>query len=485
MSLKPLDKKELQHMELREYLIILRKYWILVVVTTVVGLAAGLGLSLLATPEYQSKTQLYVSVRSDGGSTGDLVQGANYSRQIVNSYVTVVSSSAVLDPVVEELNLDMTGAELANHVTAASPSDSALINITASSDSPEEAAAIANEIGESFKNVVQTQLEPEENGASPVSLTTTQDALVPKSPVSPNILLNLALGLLIGLAVGYGIAILRTVLDRRIHTTEDIEQITDKPLMGEIIDDPEVEKNRIVVASKPRSPRAETFRALRTNLQFLNIGSKKPVFVISSSTPAEGKSTTALNLAATLAQSGSSVVIVEGDLRLPAFAEYLDIEGGAGLTDVLIGRAELADVLQRWGRDPFYVLPAGRIPPNPSELLGSTEMEETLNTLKEQFDYVIIDAPPVLAVTDAVVLGKWATGLLMVVATGTTTKTELNDALQTLETAGSNVVGIVATMIPQKKPGRYSYGEYGYGAKTVEEIAGEQKSSAGKGGHAK
>lgn len=472
-------------MELREYLIILRKYWILVVVTTVVGLAAGLGLSLLATPEYQSKTQLYVSVRSDGGSTGDLVQGANYSRQIVNSYVTVVSSSAVLDPVVEELNLDMTGAELANHVTAASPSDSALINITASSDSPEEAAAIANEIGESFKNVVQTQLEPEENGASPVSLTTTQDALVPKSPVSPNILLNLALGLLIGLAVGYGIAILRTVLDRRIHTTEDIEQITDKPLMGEIIDDPEVEKNRIVVASKPRSPRAETFRALRTNLQFLNIGSKKPVFVISSSTPAEGKSTTALNLAATLAQSGSSVVIVEGDLRLPTFAKYLDIEGGAGLTDVLIGRAELADVLQRWGRDPFYVLPAGRIPPNPSELLGSTEMEETLNTLKEQFDYVIIDAPPVLAVTDAVVLGKWATGLLMVVATGTTTKTELNDALQTLETAGSNVVGIVATMIPQKKPGRYPYGEYGYGAKTVEEIAGQQKSSAGKGGHAK
>lgn len=341
-------------MELREYLLILRKYWVLIVVTTVVGLAAGLGLSFLMTPEYQSKTQLYVSVRSDG-STGDLMQGANYSRQIVNSYVTVVSSSAVLDPVVEELGLDMTSSQLANYVTASSPSDSALINITASSSEPEQAAKIAETVGESFKNVVLTQLEPEANGASPVSLTTTQDALVPQSPVSPNILINTALGVLLGFAVGFGVAILRTVLDRRIYSADEIAQVTDKPLMGEILDDPDVEQNRMVVATKPRSPRAETFRALRTNLQFLNIGSKKPVFVISSSTPAEGKSTTALNLAATLAQSGSSVVIVEGDLRLPAFAKYLDVEGGAGLTDVLIGRAELADVLQRWGRDPFYV----------------------------------------------------------------------------------------------------------------------------------
>ena len=324
-------------MELREYLLILRKYWALVVVTTVLGIAAALGLSWLATPEYQSKTQLYVSVRSDGGNTGDLVQGANYSRQIVNSYVSVVSSSAVLDPVVEELGLDMTGSQLADRITAASPSDSALIDITASSSSAEESAEIAEAVGESFKNVVQTQLEPEVNGASPISLTTTQNALVPKSPVSPNLLVNIALGLLIGLAVGYGAAILRTVLDRRIHTSEDLAKITAKPLLGEIIDDPEADKNRIILSTKPQSPRAESFRSLRTNLQFLNVGSKKRVFVITSSKPGEGKSTTTLNLAAAISQTGSSVVVVEGDLRLPTFAKSLDIEGGAGLTDVLIG----------------------------------------------------------------------------------------------------------------------------------------------------
>lgn len=463
-------------MELREYALILRKNWVLVVVTAILGLGVGAGATLLATPEYESRTQLYVSVRSDGGTSSDLVQGANYSRQIVNSYVAVVKTGVVLDPVVEQLQLDMTGAQLASYVNASSPADSALINITATSPSPEQSALIANAVGESFQEVVRTQLEPEtENGGSPVSLTTTQNALVPAAPVSPNVMINLALGLLVGLAVGYGIAILRTVLDRRIHSVHDIEQITDKPLLGGIIDDPDADNNRIIVNSMPHSPRAESFRALRTNLQFLNVGSKGRVFVVSSSNPSEGKSTTSLNLAATLAQTGSSVAVVEGDLRLPTFAEYLGIEGGAGLTDVLIGRVELEDVFQRWGKDPFYVLPAGRIPPNPSELLGSTEMEEIIETLKKQFDYVIIDAPPVLAVTDAAVLGKNAAGLLMVVATGSTTKQDLEGALQALDTAGINVFGVVATMVPSKGPDSYSYGQYGYGARPASELIDEAR----------
>ncbi|MCS5480806.1 polysaccharide biosynthesis tyrosine autokinase [Corynebacterium sp. YIM 101645] len=453
-------------MELREYADILRKNWVLVVIVTILGLGAGAGASLLATPEYQSRTQLYVSVRSDGGTTGELVQGANYSRQIVNSYVAVVKTGVVLDPVVEELQLDMTGAELASYVSAASPADSALINITAISPSAEQSALIANAVGESFQEVVRTQLEPEtENGASPVSLTTTQNALVPTSPISPNVMINLAVGLLVGLAVGYGIAILRTVLDRRIYSTQDIEQVTDKPVLGGIIDDPEVEKNRLIVHSQPHSPRAESFRALRTNLQFLNVGSKGRVFGITSPNPSESKSTTSLNLAFALAQTGSRVALVEGDLRLPSLSRYLEIEGAAGLTDVLIGRAEVDDVLQRWGQNEFYVLPAGRIPPNPSELLGSEEMEQLLRSLSERFDYVIVDAPPTLAVTDAAILGKMAAGLLMIIATGSTTKQDLEGALKALDTAGTNVFGVVATMVPAKKSGSYNYGygAYGYG----------------------
>ncbi|GAB3690287.1 polysaccharide biosynthesis tyrosine autokinase [Corynebacterium nasicanis] len=450
-------------MELREYALILRKHWVLVVVSTLIGLIAGAGASLLITPEYQSRTQLYVSVRSDGGNTGDLVQGATYSRQIVNSYVAVVTSSVVLDPVVEELNLDMSGAELAKFVSASSPADSALINIVATSPSAEQAAEIVNAVGASFREVVHTQLEPEVNGGSLVSLTPTQTGLVPEEPVSPNVPVNLALGLLAGLVIGFGIAVLRSVLDRRIYSHEDIENITQKPILGHIVDNANVRNERFVVQTRPNSPQAESYRTLRTNLQFLNTDAKGKVFAVTSAKPGEGKSTTSLNLALALAQTGARVVAVEGDLRLPVFGKYLGIEGGAGLTDVLIGRAELDDVLQRWGRDQFHVLPAGRIPPNPSELLGSDRMDALLQQLREEFDYVIVDAPPVLAVTDAAVLGKLASGLLVVLATGSSQKPELAEALRSLETAGANVYGIVATRMPAKKSGLYGYG---YGAYT-------------------
>lgn len=455
-------------MDIGEYALILRRKWVLVVAFSLLGLGAGAGASLLMTPEYRSQTQLYVSVRSSGASTGDLLQGANYSQQLVNSYVDVLETSLVLDPVVERLQLDMTGAELAEHVSASSPPDSALIDITAASPSAEQSARLAAAVGESFQEVVRTQLEPEtQDGASPVSLTLTQAALVPEEPVSPNVMLNLVLGLLVGFTTGFGIAILRTLLDRRVYSADDIAEITDRPLLGEIVGAPDIEQGQLIANSMPQSPCAESFRALRTNLQFLNVGSKGHVFVVTSPNPGECKSTTSLNLAFTLSQAGSRVAVVEGDLRAPTFSKSLGIEAGAGLTDVLIGRADLDDVLQRWGKNQFYALPAGRIPPNPSELLGSAEMEEILGALREQFDYVIIDSPPVLAVTDSTVLGKLADGLLMITATGSTTKQDLESALKALEIAGTNVLGVVATMVPAKGAGGYGYGTYGHTAGTT------------------
>ena len=451
-------------MELREYATILMKNWVLIVVASLLGIAAGAGFSLLATPEYQSRTQLYVSVRSGAGTTSELAQGATYSRQIVNSYVDVVTSGVVLEPVVDKLGLEMTASQLATHITAASPANTALINITASSPSPEQAAEIANEVGDSFKNVVQTALEPDaETGSSPINLTTIQTANTPTSAVSPNIPMNIVLGLLVGFAIGVGIAVLRTVLDTRIHSLKDVEEVTDKPLLGGVLEDPEVKKNPLVMQTRPHSPNAEAYRAFRTNLQFLNVDESSSIFVITSPNPGEGKSTSSLNLALALAEAGSRVALIEADLRLPKICRYLNIEGGAGLTDVLIGKAELNDVLQRWGRTQLYVLPAGRIPPNPSELLSSTTMNQIIDELDEGFDYVIIDAPPVLAVTDAAVIGHGKAGVLVAVASGRTTRPELEAAIQTLDNAGSNMVGVVVTMLPAKAAAGYGYGNYGYG----------------------
>ena len=467
-------------MELREYLRILHKNWVLIVVVALLGLGAGAMASLLATPKYEAHTQLFVSVRSDAGGTGDLVQGTNFARQIVTSYVDVIRTGVVLDPVVEQLQLDLTSAQLAEHVASSSPLNSVLINISATSPSPEQAALIANTVGESFKEVVRTQLDPEtEAGGNLVSLTTTQVASEPMAPVSPRPAMNLALGLLLGLTTGFGIALLLNLLDTRIHSLHDIEQITDKPLLGGIVDDPDADKKPLIVHAQPHSPRAESFRALRTNLQFLNFSSENRAFVVTSPGPGEGKSTTSVNLALSLAVAGAHVAIVEADLRLPKASSYLGIEGAAGLTDVLIGAANLHDVLQPWGRSGLHVLPAGRIPPNPSELLGSVEMEDTLAALNGMFDYVIIDAPPVLAVTDAAVIGNIAAGVLMVVASGSTRKQSFANAIRALETAGTQVLGVIVTMLATKGPDRYGYGGYGvYGEQDASRTTASAASSS-------
>lgn len=299
-------------MELRDYIRILHKSWALIVAITLAGMGLGALATIFATPQYQSSTQLYVSVRSEGSQTGELVQGSTFARQIVASYVDVVRTGVVLDPVIEELNLQVSSGELAEFVTASSPLNTVLINISATSSDAQQAADIANAVGESFKDVVQTKLEATNaSGQSPVQLTTTQAASVAQVPTSPNPKLNLALGLLVGLALGVGVAILRSVLDTRIHSLHDIEQITEKPLLGGIAFDPDTKTRPLIVHADPRNPRAESFRSLRTNLQFLNVGEGSRSFVITSAGPSEGKSTTSANLAISLAETGARVVLIE------------------------------------------------------------------------------------------------------------------------------------------------------------------------------
>jgi capsular exopolysaccharide synthesis family protein len=457
--------------ELRDYVRIFHKSWILILACTLLGIATASAFSIATTPKYVASTQLYVSVQSAAGAgSGELVQGTSFARQAVTSYVDLVNKAIVLDDVIENLSLDLTAAQLAPMVAASSPLNTSLVDISVTNSDPVLAAKIANSIGENFSRIVVNDLE-KPNGAdavSPVKIATTQPALVPGKPASPNVPLNIALGLLVGLAIGIGVAVLRSILDTRIHSLHDIELVTDAPMLGGITFDPEASKRPLVVHADPKNPRAESFRSLRTNLQFVNVEGGPRSFVVTSSIPGEGKSTTTANLAIALAETGARVALVDGDLRLPRVAEYMGIEGGVGLTDVLIGRAELADVLQKWGKGKLYVLPSGRVPPNPSELLGSAAMARVLSSLTEQFDVVLIDAAPLLLVTDAAVLSKLCGGALLVVASGRTKRNELAAAVKALERVGSQLVGVVITMLPTKGPDSYGYGQYSYG--TVHEL---------------
>lgn len=464
-------------MELRDYLRIVRRYWVQMVATTLLGIIIGATVSIVATPTYEATTQIYVSVRGEGQAVGDLAQGSTLARQSVSTYAAIATTESVLGPVVETLDLPLSPGSLSAQIEAIAPANQSLLSITVNGEDPKLTAKIANEVGKSLKNVVEKDLEAstERDEPSLVSLNTVQPASVPDTPVSPRVPLNLALGTLLGLVMGFGGSILRAILDTRIHSLQDIEQLTDTPVLGGISYDADAPKRPLVVRAEPHSPRAEAFRTLRTNLEFIAISNqdhtRARTFVVSSAGPGEGKSTTSTNLALALAETGARVVLIDGDLRMPGVARYMGIEGGTGLTDLLIGNVEVPDVLQQWGKDELYVLPSGKVPPNPSELLGSTAMDELLNLLGELFDYIIIDAPPLLLVTDATVLSKRASGVLLVAASGATRKQSLTGALATLETAGGKALGIIVTMLPLKGPDSYAYGAYGAYGKTVEKQA--------------
>ena len=448
-------------MELREYIRILRRSWILILLALLLGIGAAAGYSLVQTPEYRASAKVFVSTQS-AGTVSDLSQGNSFTQQAVKSYADVVSTPVVLEPVIAQLGLDETAESLAPRVSASAAADTVIIEIAAQDQQAETAAVIANAVAKSFSDVV-AQLVPEDTGGQPqVKITTLQEARIPASPVSPRVPLNLALGALVGLALGIAVSVLRSTLDTRIRGERDLRLVTDAPVLGGIAFDPKAKDRPLIVQSDPRSPRAESFRSLRTNLQFLDFGGRARSFVITSAVESEGKSTTTANLAIALSDAGARVAVIDADLRRPKLASYLGLEGAVGLTDVLIGRAKLTDVLQPWGNRNMFVLPAGQIPPNPSELLGSRTMVTLLKDLEAEFDTVLIDAPPLLPVTDIAVLSKSAGGAILVVSSGRAHRGQVHAAIESLNSVGAEVLGVVLTMLPTKGPDAYGYGQYGY-----------------------
>ncbi|NYF15542.1 capsular exopolysaccharide synthesis family protein [Microbacterium sp. AK009] len=450
-------------MELIDYIRILRKNWLIIVVATLLGIGVAATYSLTRTPQYETQSTVFVSSQS-GTSIQELQQGNVFTQDRVTTYSNLVSTPIVMNPVIAELDLGITAAQLDAKVEASSALNTTLITITVTDPDPILAADIANALAASLTAAVEEIETPNDSDVSPVRLTRVKDALPPLAPSSPNVPLNLALGALVGLALGVGAAVLRSVLDTRIRSPRDVEQVTDRPMIGAIPFDSKVKERPLIVHADPLSPRAESFRALRTNLQFLDMEGRSS-FVITSSVPSEGKSTTTINLAIALADAGKRVALIDTDLRKPKVAEYLGIEGGAGLTDVLINRARVGDVMLPWGQRSLYVLPAGKVPPNPSELLGSAQMHTLLEVLERDFDVVLCDAPPLLPVTDAAILAKATSGAILIVASGQTNRHQLSGALDALQTVGAKIAGLVMTMVPTKGPDAYyAYGAgYGYG----------------------
>ena len=441
-------------MELHDYLAIARKRWLSIVLITAVALASAIAASLAATPTYQAKSQVFVSVDT-GGSTADLLQGSNYSQKQVISYTDLVTSPMVLQPVIDQLDLKLTPDQLASSVTAVNRTDTVLIDITVTGTVPTMASDTANAIAASLGTQVATLERPTNGGAALVRISTVRKATPPTASTTPKTMRNIALGLALGVLMGYGLAVLREVLDTKVRTASDVRRVTPASVIGTVGYDAGAPRHPLIVHTDPRSHRAESFRRLRTNLQFIDIADHPKTIVVTSSLPGEGKSTTAINLALALADAGERVLVVDADLRRPSVAEYMGLEGQVGLTTVLIGQADLADVVQPWGDGHLHVLPSGAIPPNPSELLGSSSMVRLLEKLARAYDIVLIDTAPLLPVTDAAVLARLTGGTIVVVGAQAPNRQQLAAAMGALSSVGARVLGIVINRVARRSSDAY------------------------------
>ncbi len=448
-------------MELKDYIRIIRKRWRIIVAAMLVVLAGAALATALSPKVYQAQTRLFVST-SGGSDSGALLQGSSFTQQRVKSYADVITTPKVLDPVIETLTLDTTAAKLGTQITATVPLDTVLIEVAVTNADPRVAAQVADAVGKQFTKTVADLESVADGKSSPVKVTVVSTPTVPTTPISPKPTRNLALGVVLGLLLGLGLALVRDLLDTTIKGEKDIKDVTDVTVIGGISFDPEATKRPLIVQADPHSPRAEAFRTLRTNLQFVDAANHPRSIMFTSSLPGEGKTTTTANLAITMAASGARVCIIEGDLRRPRLLEYMGLDGSVGLTNVLIGQADLSDVLQQFTNTSVYVIGSGSVPPNPSELLGSAAMNETLRELESRFDVVIIDAPPLLPVTDAAVLSTIVGGTVVVVGAGLVNRDHLARALQSLDAVKGRVLGLVLNRLPTKGSDAYSYYRDGY-----------------------
>jgi succinoglycan biosynthesis transport protein ExoP len=451
-------------MDLRSYLRAIRKGWVLILIGVLLGVGLGFAMIARATPIYASHMTFYVSIRSTTANTTTTALSTDqFAQQRANSYAKLLSSQRLGQMVAaNNSSLGLNAGGVASKVSGTAELNTVLIYATVRDTLPERAYAIMHAVGTEFPVMID-QLDNTLKG-NDVKLQVVSGPTKPTVPISPRKTLDLALGLFAGILLGLLAAVLREVMDTSIRTTEALQAVTaGAPVLGTVPFDAGARRAPLVVGAQGRSVRAEAYRQLRTNLQFIDIANRADVIVVTSARAGEGKSTTSANLALVVAESNRRVLLLEADLRRPRITEYLGMERSVGLTNVLAGQVALDDALQVWGERGLVVLPSGSLPPNPSELLGSESMARVIQQLRDRFDTIIIDTPPLLPVTDAAVAARLADGVLLVVRHGKTTRAQVTNAARLLEPVGARLIGTVLNLRPSKGAGYAGrYDGYGY-----------------------
>lgn len=443
-------------MELRDYVSLLRTYWLTILAFVVGAAVIGLGWTALQPRVYSADASGYVASTSSDGSTGAALAGDQLALSKVKSYLDIGSWRSVAVSAIDSLSLDTTPEALVQQVTVSNPTDTVIIRVTAKAATPEAARDLAEAWITGMVAEIKKIETGQSNSGSALTLIPGDSARLPTAPSSPNVKLDILIAAVIGLVLGVAYALVRRALDRRIRSAPDVEKAANVAAIAAIPAEKMLYAERKVfsfndiAADRAAFAHTEAVRELRTNLQYVDVDNPPRVIVVTSPLPGDGKSSVSANLAMSIAAAGQRVLLIDADLRRPVVASLFGFTTDVGLSDVLAGNADIGDVARPVDTaGNLYVIGAGRTPPNPSEVLGSQRMRALLSSLREEM-MVIIDTPPIIPVADAAVLGAIADGALIVISAGKTTVELLQRAVKSLQRANGNLLGVVLNKVPRR-----------------------------------
>jgi capsular exopolysaccharide synthesis family protein len=445
-------------MELSRYLRVVRqRLWMIVVCPSVAALAAGI-VSFLLPPVYEAHVALLVPPAQLLVSTDPNVVPLNPD-QILHTYASLMTERPILEVVSAQLGLKIRPEDLANQITVTPETNTTILDVAVKDTNP----ALARDLANGLVADVIDEVKKFPNAKPGDALVVVAPAVLPDKPVSPNKSLNVAIAFAAGLLLALGLALLLDYLDQSIKTDEELTERLGLIAIGHLAFVPTARGKRgELVALDAESHASEAFKALRTSFLFSTIDQELKEVVITSAEPGEGKSRTAANLAIVLAQAGYKILLVDADFRRPSQHRIFSRIRNIGLSNLIIRDAAESDAITAVEGVPnLWLLTSGPMPPNPSELLGSGRMRELMAGLRSHFTYLIVDTPPMNAVTDASILAAAASGTLLVVEQGRTTFPALRQAKRMLDRVGAHTLGVVMNKVRASAGSyAYAYGDY-------------------------
>lgn len=443
-------------MALADYLRVLRRLWWALILIVALGAGVGYGSSLLHTPQYESRAQLFVTTQS-GSSVGDAYQNNLFSQQRAVSYAGLATSQQVAARAADQLKTGISSEDLRSRISAAAIENTVLLEITARDSDPATAQLYANAVAVQLVQLV-SELETSRRGGTPAAgAVIVDEADFPTTAVGLSLLDRIAFGAAGGFLVAILLIVLAAFADTRTRRKDSVETATRSAVLGALVDDPE-RSDAAATDLKGGGIAVERLRELRTNLMLSSslTGRSSVAVAVTSPSRGDGRSTVAIDMAVVIAESGHSVLLVDGDLVRPALADRCGLDGEqstraarGGLSTVLRGRDELVDVvIDKPGGLPISFVPAGPAPAEGRQHWASNVAPELLSAMKRNFDYVIIDTPPMNHNADGALIASLGDGAIVLARIGRTKNADLKTSIGALARANAVFLGAVVTCEP-------------------------------------